>query len=119
MTDAPAPGALVRALLADRAVRLVLVEARGPVRHVRALRGLGPGATRLAGEAAVAAGRAGAFVKGAEELTLHLKGHLPVFGTYADVTAEGDLRVRVTPPDLSLPDDGTFSGLLAAIKHHD
>jgi molecular chaperone Hsp33 len=121
MTDAPAAGALVRALLADRAVRLVLVEARGPVRHARRLRDLGPGATRLAGETAVAAGLASAFVKGDEELTLHVQGRSPdgeSFAAYGDVTAGGDVRVRVTPPDLVLPEDGAFSGLLAAIKHH-
>src|SRR5688500_91090 len=113
MTAAPVAGALVRALLADRAVRLVLVEARGPVRHVRALRTLGPGATRLAGETAVAAGLASAFVKGEEELTVHLQGRLPVFAAYGDVTGEGNIRVRVTPHDVELAEDGRFTGLLA------
>src|SRR5688500_2780396 len=117
MSDAPA-GALVRALLADRAVRLVLVEARGPVQHTRELKRLGPDATRLAAETALAAGLASAFVKGEEELTVHVQGTSPTFVAYADVTAGGDVRVRVTPPDLDLPDDGTLSGLLAAIKHH-
>lgn len=115
MTDSPM-GVLVRALLADRAVRLLLVEATAPAEHTRRVHGLGPGAARLGAEAVVAAALSSAHIKGEEQLTLQIQGEAPRCGLYADITAEGAIRVRVTPSDLRLGAGGALTGILVAIK---
>lgn len=116
MTDLPA-GVLVRALVASRAVRLLLVEARGPAEHTRRIHGLGHDAARIAAEMVVAAALSSAHIKGEEQLTLQIQGSEPRCSVYADVKSNGDLRVRVTPADLRLGTHGTFTGVLMAIKH--
>lgn len=116
MSDLP-DGVLVRALVADRAVRLLLVEARGPAEHTRRIHGLGPDAARIAAESVVAAALSSAHIKGDEQLTLQIQGETPRCSVYADVKSTGDLRVRVTPSDLRLGTGGSFTGVLMAIKH--
>ncbi|MEM6929167.1 MAG: Hsp33 family molecular chaperone HslO [Myxococcota bacterium] len=111
----PSTGALVRALLDDGAVRLILVEATAPARETRRLHGLGPGAARLGAEAAVATALNAAHIKGDEQLSLQLQSGEPRASFYADIVANGDLRVRVTPSDITL-DGGRVTGQLLAIK---
>ena len=72
-----AAGVLVRALVAERAVRLLLVEARGPAEHTRRIHGLGPDAARIAAEMVVAAALSSAHIKGDEQLTLQIQGASP------------------------------------------
>ncbi|MEQ1503930.1 MAG: Hsp33 family molecular chaperone HslO [Myxococcota bacterium] len=108
---------LIRALVADGAVRLLVVEATGPAAHAREVHGLGPDAARLATETIVASALASAHIKGEEQLTLQIQGTNPPCSVYADVTSGGNLRARVTPDDLTLGPDGRFSGILLVIKH--
>lgn len=108
-------GALVRALLDDGAVRLVLVEATAPARHTRKIHELSPDAARLGAEAVVAAALSAAHIKGEERLTLQLQASAPAASFYADIDAEGALRVRVSPTDLTLS-RGRITGQLLAIK---
>jgi molecular chaperone Hsp33 len=108
-------GTVVRALVADRAVRLLLAEARGLAERTRVLHGLGPDAARLAAESIVAALLSSAQIKGEEQLTIQIQGEKPRCAVYVDVTAEGALRARVTPADLRL--GGSFQGMMLAIKH--
>lgn len=119
MSDDLPSGVLVRSLVADRAVRLVLVEAHGPAEHTRRVHGLGPDAARIASEMVVAAALSSAHIKGEEQLTLQIQGSEPRCSVYADVKSNGDLRVRVTPSDLRLRAGGVFSGVLMGIKHSD
>ena len=111
-----APGVLVRALAAHGAVRVLAVDARGPAEHTRRVHGLGPDASRLGAEAVVAAALSSAHIKGEEQLTLQIQGSAPRCAVYADITATGDLRARVTPPDLRLRPGGESVGNLSAIK---
>ncbi len=109
-------GVTARGLLHGGAVRLLLVEARGPAEHTRRVHGLGPDAARLGAQAVVAAALNAAYVKGEEQLTLQLQGEHPRCSVYADITAEGHLRARVTPADLHLGPDGALTGVLLVIK---
>ncbi len=111
----PTTGALVRALLDEGAVRLILVEATAPARDTRRIHGLGRDAARIGAEAAVAAALNAAHIKGEEQLSLQLQAEAPRASFYADVRADGALRVRVTPPDLQLV-EGRLTGQLMAIK---
>ncbi|MBX2796229.1 MAG: Hsp33 family molecular chaperone HslO [Myxococcales bacterium] len=114
----PAVGALVRALLDDGAVRLLLVEATGPAEHTRQIHGLSRDAARLGAEAVVAAALNSAHVKGGEQMSLQLQGEQPRCAVYADVTADGQLRARITPTDLRLR-KGRLDGTLLAVKSLD
>jgi molecular chaperone Hsp33 len=116
MQHDPPAGTLLRALVADRSVRLLAVEARAPAEFTRVAHGLGRHATRLGAEALVAGALAGAHIKGDEQLTLQLQGERPRCAVYVDVTAGGALRARVTPPDVSLA-GGRFGGILLVTKH--
>ena len=109
-------GVIVRALLCSGAVRLLLAEARGPAEHTRTIHGLGPDAARLGAEALVAAALNAAHVKGEEQLTLQLQGEVPRCSVYADITAQGHVRARITPADLRLGPSGELSGVLVVIK---
>ncbi|MEO0603681.1 MAG: Hsp33 family molecular chaperone HslO [Myxococcota bacterium] len=111
----PSTGALVRALLDDGAVRLILVEATAPARETRRVHGLGPDAARLGAEAAVATALNAAHIKGEEQLSFQLQAEAPRASFYADIVANGDLRVRVAPPEITL-DGGRVTGQLLAIK---
>lgn len=115
--EASTGGTLVRALVAGRAVRLLLVDAKGIAEHTRVLHGLGPGATRLAAEAVVAASLGLATVKGEEQLTWQLQGEKPRCSVYVDATAQGNLRVKVSPPDVGYGAGAGISGMLLVIKH--
>ncbi|MEN0062633.1 MAG: Hsp33 family molecular chaperone HslO [Myxococcota bacterium] len=108
-------GVLVRALLDEGAVRLVLVEATAPARHTRTAHKLSADAARLGAEAVVAAALNAAHIKGEEQLTLQLQAESPKASFYADIVADGALRVRVTPPDLTL-EGGRLTGQLLVIK---
>lgn len=109
-------GWVVRGLVAGGAVRLLFVEARAPAERTRQAHQLGPDAARLGAEVAVAAALLGAHVKEGEELLLQLQGDRPPLSAYADLTAGGALRVRITPPDLRLP-GGHLDGILSVVKH--
>lgn len=109
-------GVLVRAFLDDGAVRLLLVEAAAPADHTRVVHGLGPDAARVGAECLVAAALNAAYVKGDEQLSFQLQGETPRCTVYADITAEGAIRARVSPTDLVLPAHGRLSGLLVATK---
>jgi molecular chaperone Hsp33 len=107
-------GTFVRALVGGRAVRLLLVDVRGPAEHTRRIHGLGPDATRLAADLSVATVLASAYIKGEEQLTWQLQGEAPRCSAYVDVTAQGHLRARASPADLHM---ARFQGLLLAVKH--
>ena len=113
--DSETTGVLVRAFLDDGAVRLILVEATGPAERTRVVHGLGPDAARIGSESLVAAALNAAYVKGDEQLAFQVAGEQPRCEVYADVTADGAVRARVTPPDLVL-EDGRLNGVLVAIK---
>jgi molecular chaperone Hsp33 len=114
--EEPSVGVVVRALVADRAVRLLLVEAGAIAEHTRRVHGLAPHAARVAAEAVVAAALSSAQIKGAERLTLLVQGHAPRFAAHVDLDGNGALRARLGPADVQL-EDGRFSGLLVAVKH--
>jgi molecular chaperone Hsp33 len=111
-------GWMVRGLLAGGAVRLLFVEARALAEHTRVAHDLGPDATRLGAELVVAAALLGAHVKGEEELLVQLQGDRPPLSGYADLTAGGALRIRVSPRDLRCA-EGKLSGILSVVKHVD
>lgn len=115
--SAPSSGTLVRALVAGGAVRLLLVDMRGPAEYTRLLHGLGPGAARLAADASVAAVLGSATIKGDEQLTWQFQGSHPRCSVYVDITAQGHLRARTSPPDMPLAAGGRYTGMLLAIKH--
>lgn len=114
--DTPSVGMLVRALVADRAVRLLLVEARELAEHTRRVHGLGPDAARVAGEAVVSAALSSAQIKGDERLTVLVKGDAPAFSVNVDLDGEGSVRAMASPTDLAMP-DGRFEGMLVAVKY--
>ncbi|MEQ1566836.1 MAG: Hsp33 family molecular chaperone HslO [Myxococcota bacterium] len=115
MTDESARGVVVRALVAGRAVRVLITEARPLVERTRAIHGLGPDATRIGGEAIVAGLLSSIQIKGEEQLTLQIQGVEPKCAVYVDVTATGGLRARVRPADLVLGE--RVRGMLLVIKH--
>lgn len=106
----------MRAFVDDGAVRLILVEATGPAEQTRAIHELGPDAARISAESLVATALNAAYVKGEEQLAFHVQGQEPRCSVYTDITAEGGIRARVSPPELELP-TGRLSGLLVAIKY--
>lgn len=108
-------GVLVRAFLDEGAVRLLLVEATALAVRTREVHALGPDAARIGAESVVAAALNSAYVKGEEQLAFQLSGEDPPCSVYADITAEGHVRARVTPSDLVL-EDGKLRGMLVAIK---
>lgn len=110
-----AVGVLVRAFLDEGAVRLILVEATAPAERTRVLHELGPDAARLGAECLVAAALNAAYIKDEEQLTLQLQAERPRCSVYADITAEGAVRARVSPITLQVP-DGRLNGILVAIK---
>lgn len=107
---------MVTGLLGGGAVRMLFVEAAEPAAYTQRAHGLGPDAARFGAEVTVAAALLGAYVKGEEQLTLQIQGEHPPLSAYADLTAGGALRVRITPPDLRR-DDGRFRGVLWVVKH--
>jgi molecular chaperone Hsp33 len=109
-------GWMVTGLLGGGAVRMLFVEAGEPAAHTQRVHGLGPDAARFGAEVTVAAALLGAYVKGEEQLTLQIQGDQPPLSAYADLTAGGALRVRVSPPDLRRRDD-RFRGVLSVVKH--
>jgi molecular chaperone Hsp33 len=115
MDDHAAKGVVVRALVAGRAARLLLAEARPLAERTRTIHGLGPDAARLGGEAIVAGLLSSAQIKGEEQLTVQLQGERPRCSVYVDVTAQGALRARITPADLHLTDQ--LRGMILVIKH--
>jgi molecular chaperone Hsp33 len=116
MSDTPT-GTLLRGLIAGRAVRLLAVEARAPAEFTRQVHDLGPDAARVGAEALVAAALSGAHIKGEEQLSLQIQGEFPLFSVYVDVNAEGALRARVSPPQLTLRPGAGFRGILLVTKH--
>lgn len=114
--EAEPTGWVVRGLLGGDAVRLLFVEAAAPAAFTQRAHGLGEDAARFGAEVAVAAALLGAHVKGEEQLTLQIQGDDPPLSAYADLTADGALRVRVSPPDLRRK-DARFRGVLWVVKN--
>jgi molecular chaperone Hsp33 len=113
----PAPGVLIRALLADRAVRVLIVEAHGPAREAARRHDLSPAASQFTAEAMVAAALLSSHLKGDEQLTLQIQGSQPRLAIYVDQTADGRQRARTSPAHL--PKTGPLSGAMLAIKSVD
>jgi len=111
-----AGNSLYRAIAADGAVRIMVVDVRQAAEETRLRHGLGPGAARIGADAVVAAALMSGHVKGDERMTLQIQGTVPRLGLFAEVDAEGSVRARVTPPDLKARDGGRITGVLAAIK---
>jgi len=111
----PAPaGVLIRALVAEGAVRVLLVEAHRPAEEARRRHGLGPEAAEVTARTMVAAALLSAYLKGEEQLTVQLQGSNPRLAVYVDQTATGDIRARTTPPNI--PVAAPLHGVLVAIK---
>ncbi len=115
MADEPT-GVLIRGLLAGGAVRVLLAEATALAERTRRNHGLGEDAAALGAEAVVALALSSAHIKGEESLVLQIQSEAPAFSVYADLTAVGALRVRLTPPDLRL-DRSDVRGMLLMVKH--
>ncbi|MCB9685227.1 MAG: Hsp33 family molecular chaperone HslO [Alphaproteobacteria bacterium] len=111
-----ATGMLIRGLLADGAARLLMVDASALAQRTIERHGLNADGGRLAAQAIVAVALASAHIKGDEALVLQIQGEQPAVAVYADLTAGGALRARLTPADLHLPDD-RVAGMLLMIKH--
>lgn len=109
-------GSLHRGLTSGGAVRFLAVELRGLAERVRRTHDLGPAAARLAGEALVANALMSAWIKGDERISLQLQGESPRFSFVSDVDADGGLRARMSPGNLTRVDGDTVDGLLLAIK---
>ena len=115
----PSAGVLIRGLVADRAVRALIVEAHGPADEARVRHGLSPVAARLTAQTMVAAALLSAHLKGEEELTLQIQSSKPRLAIYVDHTASGSQRARTTPSNLApfqVDTDDRIDGVMLAIK---
>ncbi len=114
--DAEPTGWVVRGLIGGGAVRLLFVEASEPAMHTQQIHGLGEDSGRFAAEVTVASALLGAHIKGDEQLTVQLQGEKPPLSAYVDLTADGAIRVRTSPPDLHRR-EGRFQGVMFVVKH--
>ncbi|MDP6932511.1 MAG: Hsp33 family molecular chaperone HslO [Myxococcota bacterium] len=111
-----AGGWLVRGLAHDKAVRFLAADTRRIVEYARVAHGLSPLASRLVGEAVLAAVFMSAHIKGDERITLQIQSDTPKFGLLCDVGAEGGIRARLTPPIPKHRSGSGIHGMLLAIK---
>jgi molecular chaperone Hsp33 len=109
-----AGGMLLRAFAGGRTVRLLAVEARSPAERTRIAHGLGPGGAQLAAEGVVATLLLSAYIQGEERLSVQVQGTRPALAFFGEVDALGQVRARLTPPDLAAV--STIEGALLALK---
>lgn len=109
-------GHLRSGLTTDGRARVLEVDVTPIAREIRARHALGPRASHLAAEGAVATALLSAHIKGAERITLQVQSSTPEVAFIGDVDADGRLRGRLTPNTLPTPWSGTLDGALLAIK---
>ena len=111
-------GTLQRGMTADTAARYLAVEAQAAVAEAQRRHGLNHGATRIFGEATLAALMMSAYIKGEERITLQIQSEQPRLAISVDVTADGAVRGRLTPPNVQIPTHEHLRGLMLVIKHN-
>ncbi len=107
---------LARFLADGSAVRGLIADVSSAAEQTRAAHGLVPDAARITAEGLVAAALMSAYLKGDQRVTLQVQGESPRLAFMADVWADGDMRARLTPPDLRGREGGALDGVLLAIK---
>ena len=111
-------GHLQRGLTAESAARFLAVEACAVAEEARWRHGLNRGASRVLGEAMVAALMMAAYLKGDERITLQIQAEQPRLGLSVDVTAAGEIRAQLRPPAVQVPTHGQLRGVMVVIKHN-
>ncbi|MFT4975325.1 MAG: molecular chaperone Hsp33 [Myxococcota bacterium] len=111
------PDRMQRGLTADSAARFLALEITEAADEARQRHQLNRGSARLLGEAMTAALMMSAYIKGEERITLQIQCEQPPLSISCDVTADGGVRARLSPPTAQIRRHGRLSGMLMVIKH--
>lgn len=107
---------LVRAWVADGSARALVAECTELLAETVARHGLAGEAVELTGDLIVANVLLGAWIKGAERLSLQLQTEQPSASFFGEIDAEGQFRARVR---CSPRASATVNGMMLAIKYDD
>lgn len=94
---------LIRATACEGKLRAFAVNTTGIVEEMRRRHGTTPVATAALGRAATAGVMMGAMLKGAERLTIQIRGDGPIGQIVIDANAVGEVRGYVSEPQVNLP----------------
>lgn len=94
---------LIRATACEGKLRAFAVNTTGIVEEMRRRHGTTPVATAALGRAATAGVMMGAMLKGAERLTIQIRGDGPIGQIVIDANAAGEVRGYVSEPQVNLP----------------
>ena len=107
-------GRFIRALIADRRIRVLAVVADGPADVLRVNHELDAVASQLAAEGLVSNVLLSAYIKGDERILLEIGGSQPHFAFSGEARSDGMVRGRFSPEKMASVDH--LKGQLIAIK---
>lgn len=109
-------GQIVRAVAANKGVRILGFSAAEAAEELRRCHNLGPKGAELGAQAIVAAGLLSGQIKGDERITLQIQGTDPRLGLFAEVDASGNVRARLSPTEPQTSGADGITGVMVVIK---
>ena len=106
-----------RGLTVDFAVRYIMVDCTSIAQKAQQRHNLTGDGPRLCAEGILASYLLASQIKGEEKLTIQILSQNPKISFMSDINAQGELRAKLTPEELSEPVP-TLDGVLVVIKHN-
>lgn len=107
---------LGRGLTCDYGVRFLIVDITTVAQIATERHKLDSGAAQVCTEGMIATMLMASQIKGDERITMNMQNEIPYFHFLCDITAQGEIRAKITPSKISIEE--RFKGVFASIKHN-
>ena len=107
---------LGRGLTCDYGVRFLIVDITSAAQIAVERHQLDKGAGKICAEGMLASMLMASQIKGDERITMNMQNEIPVFQFLCDITAQGDIRAKITPSSISM--ENRLKGVFVSIKHN-
>ena len=107
---------LGRGLTCDYGVRFLIVDITSAAQIAVESHQLDKGAGKICAEGMLASMLMASQIKGDERITMNMQNEIPPFHFLCDITAQGDIRAKITPSTISI--EKHLKGVFVSIKHN-
>ena len=107
---------LGRGLTCDYGVRFLIVDITSATQIAVERHQLDKGAGKVCAEGMLASMLMASQIKGDERITMNMQNEIPIFQFLCDITAQGDIRAKITPSSISM--ENRLKGVFVSIKHN-
>jgi molecular chaperone Hsp33 len=105
-----------RGLTCDYGVRFLIVDITSVAQIAVERHQLDEGASKICAEGMIATMLMASQIKADERITMNMQNEIPHFHFLCDITAQGEIRAKITPSQISIQEQ--LKGVFVSIKHN-